>query len=428
MISLLYSILFFLLFSSLSIFLLIIYTKRKEENCYFWKPKKYNNIFDFKTHGKVIKELIKNKLGQKTNKNYLIIGTGSLGTSIVKLLLLRGEKNIKTLDIQPNLPNELSKEKYKDKIQHFKGDMSDIHSIETFFKNIDVVYLNAAIIQFWAIFDFEWDINYLINVKGVENVINLCKKNNVKILIFTSTPHVTFDVDKMSFNSFNPTKINSSTPVTINPINHYVKTKIMAEKLVNESNSKNFKTLIIRPYTFIYGHYDQFRIKIFFDQILKNNYAFTFPFEGIYDVIFVEDVAIAHILGEKALFKNRCYGGEIISISGKSCNNEVTFNKALQYFSIENGFVNCKLFFLPMFISYILSFISYFLTLFSNGKLDLGVLKYIKPPMLFLSSASFILYDDKAKKILHYEPFYNFEEGIYKTVKKYIKYCIVKKN
>jgi len=55
-------------------------------------------------------------------------------------------------------------------------------------------------------------------------------------------------------------KFNEDTPYSIDPPNHYVSTKLDAEKIIlnfSSNNKSNLKTMIIRPGSGVIGQYDK---------------------------------------------------------------------------------------------------------------------------------------------------------------------------
>jgi len=120
------------------------------------EKKKYNikykskNIIDVIELENRLKLTLENDV-PKTNKNYCIIGIGSLGLSILDLLIQRGERNIITFDIC-----DLPKKYLIFNVRHFKGDIANYKSIHKLLFQVDVVFLNASLINWWENFSFEY--------------------------------------------------------------------------------------------------------------------------------------------------------------------------------------------------------------------------------------------------------------------------------
>lgn len=73
-----------------------------------------------------------------------------------------------------------------------------------------------------------------------------CQKHNVECLIQTSTPHVV--IGERDWKSKKTFHVDETWTYATSTSNHYIKSKIMAEKLVLNANHPNkLKTMSIRP-------------------------------------------------------------------------------------------------------------------------------------------------------------------------------------
>ena len=68
-------------------------------------------------------------------------------------------------------------DKYFDKIEWLKGDITDVPSLENAFKNVDYVYHCAAIVSFNA---KDYQAMRKTNIEGTANMVNLSIANNIK--------------------------------------------------------------------------------------------------------------------------------------------------------------------------------------------------------------------------------------------------------
>ena len=116
-------------------------------------------------------------------KNALVTGGGGfLGKAIVKKLLL---KNYDVTSFSRQFYPELEKMGVK----QIQGDLADKSAVANALKGMDTVFHVAGKFGIWGSFeDF-----FRVNVTGTENVIFACLKNNIKQLIYTSSPSVIFD-------------------------------------------------------------------------------------------------------------------------------------------------------------------------------------------------------------------------------------------
>src|SRR5262249_55196960 len=69
------------------------------------------------------------------------------------------------------------------------GDIADIAAVRHAFAGADLVFHVAAKAGVWG----DYAEYYAANVVGTQNVIEACRQNGVKKLVYTSTPSVVFD-------------------------------------------------------------------------------------------------------------------------------------------------------------------------------------------------------------------------------------------
>ena len=167
------------------------------------------------------------------NKNILITGgTGSIGSAIVKELLKYNCKTIRVLGSDENGLHNLSlqlntgeKENFfqlmkRKKVRFIYGDITDFNRILTATENIDYV-IHAAAMKHVPICEYNPFEATKVNVLGTENLIRASIQNNISKFILISTDKV---VD--------PTTVLGST-------------KLLAEKIVVNSNLNKGKKKII---------------------------------------------------------------------------------------------------------------------------------------------------------------------------------------
>ena len=163
-------------------------------------------------------------------KRVLVTGaTGFLGKYLVEELINNGYEVV-AQGRKENILNNL-KEQYK--VNILKCALNEIKNIDM---NIDYVIHAAALSTVWG----KWQDFYDSNVLGTENVIKFCLKNNVRRLIYVSSP----SVYSAKFDRFN---IKEEDFDKNNKLNFYIKSKILAENLINKIDNKKLETVIIRP-------------------------------------------------------------------------------------------------------------------------------------------------------------------------------------
>lgn len=99
----------------------------------------------------------------------------------------------------------------------------------------DVVVHIAALSTIWG----SWADYYNANVLGTQQVIQFCQKNDIKKLVFISSPSI-YSGRQHRLN------IHESAYNPKNKLNNYIRSKIAAEKLVQAANN-NLHTVILRP-------------------------------------------------------------------------------------------------------------------------------------------------------------------------------------
>jgi nucleoside-diphosphate-sugar epimerase len=106
------------------------------------------------------------------------------------------------------------------------------------FRDVDVVFHNAAKAGAWG----SYDSYYRANVLGTENVLAACREHGIGRLIYTSTPSV-------AHQGRQPVEGGTaeSVPYASNFRAPYPETKAIAEKMVRAANSADIATVALRP-------------------------------------------------------------------------------------------------------------------------------------------------------------------------------------
>jgi nucleoside-diphosphate-sugar epimerase len=157
-------------------------------------------------------------------------GGGFLGQAIVRKLMERG-----------NEVHTLQRSSYPEletlRAVNHCGDLSDFDVVARAAEGCDVVFHTAAKVGVWGRYrDF-----YRINVEGTRNIIDACRRHEVKRLVYTSSPSVVFD-------GGDGHKVDESAKYPQRYLSNYPKTKAMAEQLVLEGNGNELATVSLRPH------------------------------------------------------------------------------------------------------------------------------------------------------------------------------------
>lgn len=119
-------------------------------------------------------------------------------------------------------------------------DILDPVSIDDHFREVDAVYHVAALVSFWS---RDRDTLYAVNVQGTENIISLCKKHNVKRMIYVSS------TGARGSNNIKEIPIDETYNFTWEKAKtlHYMHSKHIAEEKVKQSSTNKFTAVIGNP-------------------------------------------------------------------------------------------------------------------------------------------------------------------------------------
>ena len=305
--------------------------------------------------------------------------TGFLGFNLVKRL-----KNMGFVVI--GLGRNIQKgEKLKELgIEFVSVDLLEKEKLNAIFKNVDYVFHCAAKSSVWGDYKFF----YKANVEGTKNITDLCLKNNVKRLIYVSSPSIYFDFkDKLN--------IKETEAPTKHPANNYIKTKIIAENVIDNAHKQGLDVITIRPRG-IFGLGDS----AILPRLLKANEEKFIPKtrknDILIDITHVENVVEAMILAMQA---DKEYSGEKYNITN---DENIYLYKTLEDVINKKGakfnskYIPYELLFLLVSIVELISINEPVFTRYSLGLLSFNQTLDIS----------------KAKKDLGYKPIISIEDGL----------------
>ena len=208
-------------------------------------------------------------------KKVLVTGaTGFLGKYLIEELL----NNDYEVIAQGRKENILCSLKEKYNVEILKCSLDEIRDIEI---KVDYVIHAAALSTVWG----KWEDFYNANVVGTKNMVDFCKNNHVKRLVYVSSPSVySAKFDKLNIKEEDFDKNNK--------LNYYIKSKILAENIINNVNITQLETVIIRPRG-LFGIGDTSIIP----RLIKANRKIGIPLfndgKNIVDITCVENVALS---------------------------------------------------------------------------------------------------------------------------------------
>jgi nucleoside-diphosphate-sugar epimerase len=239
------------------------------------------------------------------NKKYLVIGgAGFISSHLVDKLIQLKHRAI----VLDNLSTG-KKENINPRAKFVKKDIRNLKQISPFFKNIDGVFLLAALPRVQYSIDYPVETNRN-NIEGILNVLIASQRANVKRIVYSSSSSIYGQPEKL------PTK-ESSMP---NPSSPYGLQKYAGEEYCRLfSTIHGLETVSLRYFN-VYGPRmdDQSAyatvIAIFLKQIAKNQ-PLTITADGTQtrDFTYCSDVVRANILAMKS---KKVGQGEAINIGG----------------------------------------------------------------------------------------------------------------
>lgn len=229
-------------------------------------------------------------------------GGGFVGKAVVKQLLDRG--------LQVTV---IGRNRYPDVEKMgatvIPGDICNRDFMFTVCKGHDTVFHVAAKAGVWG----SWDDYYTINVQGTENVVDACRRNLVKKLVYTSTPSVVFRNHDLA-------GVDETTPYADTFLCHYAQTKVMAEKKVLAANCDSLHTTAIRPHL-VWGPGDTNLIPRLVERGKKQQLKIVGDGKNRVDISYIDNVADAHLQAADNLEISKTAAGQAYFISqGESVN------------------------------------------------------------------------------------------------------------
>ena len=221
-------------------------------------------------------------------------GGGFLGGAIVRKLVEKGCWGRSfSRSVYPDMENL--------GVEHIQGDIADPKAVSEACQNIDAVFHTAAKPGVWG----PYSLYYQTNVVGTQNVINACIKNEVSILVYTSSPSVIFNGSDMN-------GVNESIPYPETYHAHYPKTKALAEQKIVSAAKTGLKCIILRPHL-IWGPGDNHLVP----RVIARAKRLRRIGNGsnLVDTTYIDNAADAHILAAEKLIECPELSGSIYFIS-----------------------------------------------------------------------------------------------------------------
>jgi nucleoside-diphosphate-sugar epimerase len=209
----------------------------------------------------------------------LITGaTGFLGGALARRLHSLGW-DVTALGRNPAKLNQLEDEG----MHPLHLDITKKDGLNAAFNGQEIIFHCAALPSPWGSFEKF----YQANVIGTRNVVQACLENNVKRLVYVSTPSLYFD-----YGSRTNVKENDPLP---EPISHYAHTKRLAEEEIDKGFANGLAVISIRPRA-LFGEGDT----VIFPRLIPRLKSGRLPIlgdgENVVDLTYIQNVVDALLL------------------------------------------------------------------------------------------------------------------------------------
>ena len=209
---------------------------------------------------------------------------GFLGSYIVKALVARGGYEVTAMT------RRRDESLAGTNVRNVLGDVRNFDSVLEACRDQEVVFHTAAISGIWG----PWKLFHGTNTIGTRNVVEAADQTDVKRLVYTSSPSVTFTGEHQM-------NENESAPYAKDFLCNYPHSKALAEKYVLEANEdSSLMTCALRPHL-IWGPGDRHLIPRMIERARAKKLRRVGDGTNQIDTIYVENAAIAHVQAAEAM-------------------------------------------------------------------------------------------------------------------------------
>jgi nucleoside-diphosphate-sugar epimerase len=286
-----------------------------------------------------------------------------------------------------------------------RGDVRNYQQVLEACRNMDVVIHSAAIVD-WGTKSEEEILS--VNVEGTKNIIQACKGQKVKFLVFTSSLDAVFSGKPL-------VDIDESIPYPEKHSTSYCTSKYLAEKLVLSNSGDDLKACIIRP-SDVYGEGDPYHIGPLLDMAKGGFYIRLGNGKSRCQHVYVGNIAYAHVLAAHALLANNntIAGNAYFITDGPGSNFFSFYDRIIE----EAGYrIWPKNLWLPRGFAMILGMLSETLAILIKP------IKRYTPKMsrfaVIYTCTDFTFNSEKARKDFGFVPKYSEEEAFERTIRYY---------
>jgi nucleoside-diphosphate-sugar epimerase len=170
-----------------------------------------------------------------------------------------------------------------------RASLDDAAAVRAACAGVDTVFHVGAKVGVWG----KHDDFYRVNVLGTRAVLEGCREQGVRRLVFTSTPSVVYNGRSLA-------GADESLPLTTSCPSPYPLTKAMAEREVLAANSPALRTVALRPHL-IWGVGDPHLVPRILQRAAEGRLRIVGTGENRVDMVHVANAVDAHLLAERAL-------------------------------------------------------------------------------------------------------------------------------
>lgn len=223
-------------------------------------------------------------------------GGGFLGRYLVEQLTDRGDEvRVFCRGTYPGLESM--------GVEIVRGDLRNASDVDAALQDVEAVFHVAAVPGIWG----SWQMFHGINTVGTQNVLNACRQQGVRKLIYTSSPSVVFD-GQPHLNA------DESLPYPDKYLCHYPHSKALAEQSVLAANCESLSTVALRPHL-IWGPRDNHLIPRLIHRAQCGRLIRIGDGSNEVSVSYVENTAAAHIQALEALHPGASCAGKVYFIN-----------------------------------------------------------------------------------------------------------------
>lgn len=338
-----------------------------------------------------------------------------MGQRLVEMLVDRGASRVISFDISPK-PNDAKESPH---IEYIQGDLTNPQVVEDACEGVDCVFHIAALVG-----PYHADEAYVkVNYEGSKNVLDACRKHGVKKIVMSSSPSTRFpypdpNIDGLTEDDLYRINGGDYAPVFLQP---YAETKAMGEKLIRDacgSEEGDLLTIAVAPHQ-VYGPKDGLFLPSLLETAGSGKLRIFGDGENRISFCHVDNYCHGLILGAEALYPGSPALGKFYIITDGPGQK---FWRVLDEAIVAMGFVSLwsKLHlptWLMMMVAHLTVFVgNIYASLTGTPKHVVNFRLKLNPFAVKMLVIHRYFDISNAKRDLHYEPIYTFEEGWKQTI------------